>query len=678
MKLLNFNIIKLTICLIIGICIGFYAEISLYIFLILFGIVFSCFSLIYFIGKWKNRASSLFGITALFLFVLFGILRIQLYDETLKSSHYINSEIDYTDHQNFNLKLIKRLKPDNYNDKFFAEIQSLNASTTSGKILINLKKDSTKTQFNIDDVFFVNTKLAKVVEPKNPFQFNYNAYLKQRNILHQIYANYNDLLPLESSSNTIYGYADAFRNKVNSKLEKESFSAETLSIINALLLGQRQGISTETYTNYVNAGTIHILAVSGLHVGIIYWILSLLFKPLNRIRYGKHFITPILIILLLWGFAFIAGLSPSVTRAVTMFSIVACANFLRRPRNIFNTLVISAFVLLLVKPIYLFDVGFQMSYLAVLAIVTIQPLIYKLWQPKYKAVNFIWQIFTVTLAAQLGVAPLGLFYFHQFPGLFFLSNLVIIPFLGLILGFGILVIALSLFDSLPLFLSKTFNYIIESLNSFIAWVAQFESFLLRDVSFSIYHVLASYILIISIIYLWKTRSYRALQYSLCSVLFFSFVMVYTKHQNHFSELVIYNKTRATLISEKRNTSLKIYHNLDSTALLNTTALKNYKVGSFIKKVEVDSLKNVIAFNKKLILVIDSLSVYNTSSFKADYVLLKDSPQINLNRLIDSVKPQKIIADASNYKSYVERWKATCADKKIPFHSTYEKGAFIIK
>ena len=153
-----------------------------------------------------------------------------------------------------------------------------------------------------------------------------------------------------------------------------------------------------------------------------------------------------------------AGLSPSVTRAVTMFSIVTCAQFLKRPTNIYNTISISIFLMLLVKPIYLFDVGFQMSYLAVLAIVSVQPMLYKLWKTPNLVIDKFWQILTVTIAAQLGVAPLGLFYFHQFPGLFFISNLVIIPVLGIILGLGIFVIFLALLDSLPEVIAEVFSF----------------------------------------------------------------------------------------------------------------------------------------------------------------------------------------------------------------------------
>ena len=143
---------------------------------------------------------------------------------------------------------------------------------------------------------------------------------------------------------------------------------------------------------------MHILAVSGLHVGIVLMLLNLLFKPIEYIKHGKA-IKVMIILLILWGFAIVAGLSASVTRAVTMFSVVAIAMHLNRPTNIYNTLAISIFILLSFKPMFLFDVGFQLSYVAVLAIVTIQPLLNKLWKPKWKAFDFLWNIFTVTIAA---------------------------------------------------------------------------------------------------------------------------------------------------------------------------------------------------------------------------------------------------------------------------------------
>jgi len=334
--------------------------------------------------------------------------------------------------------------------------------------------------------------------------------------------------------------------------------------------------------------------------------------------------------------------------------------------------------MLLVKPIYLFDVGFQMSYLAVLAIVSVQPMLYKLWRTPNLVIDKFWQILTVTIAAQLGVAPLGLFYFHQFPGLFFISNLVIIPVLGIILGLGIFVIFLALLDSLPEVIAEVFSFIIDTLNAFIVWVAQFETFLLKDVSFSLYHLLVSYLVLISVIFLWKEKTIKYLNYALMSLLLYSSVMLYTKHQNSYNEFIIFNKNRATIIGEKRNTNLQITHSFDSLKMKSDNTLKNYKVGRYINLTTIDNLNFVYPFKDDYILVVDSLGVYETKKLMSKYVLLTNSPRINLNRLIDSLKPKYIIADASNYKSYVQRWKTTCMNKKIPFHSTYEKGAFVLK
>ena len=678
MKLLNFTIIKLTLCLVIGIIIGFSFTFSLIEITTALCVTIIGLSTSYYYLKSRYKDSSVFGCFAFAAVLCIGVLSTIITDETLQSSHYKNSDINLNNYNEFSFKVEKRLKPDLYNTKYIVRITTLNTIKASGLILLNIKKDSTSYELNIGASYATKHKFVAIQKPKNPFQFNYNKYLKERQVHHQVYSIQTELLAIESNSKTLSSFADNFRKIINSKLIKAGFRPDALSIINALLLGQRQDISPEIYNNYVNAGTIHILAVSGLHVGIVFLILGFLLQPLHRFKYGKHFIKPTIIVLFLWGFAIVAGLSPSVTRAVSMFSIIAIAQHLKRPTNIYNTITISAFIILLINPIFIFDIGFQMSYLAVLAIVSIQPLLYKLWQPKNYLVDKPWQIFTVTLAAQLGVAPISLFYFHQFPGLFFVSNLVIIPFLGLILGFGLLVIFLALIDKLPNFLVESFGFVIDCLNSFIAWIAKFEDFLFRDISFSIYHVLASYLIIITIIKLWKNRTVYTIKLSLFSVFIFSAVLVYTKYNTTTSEFVIFNKSRKTVLGKKINRQLTVNHNLNNFNFDEEQILKNYKVGHFINYIETDSIYSVYNLNNELLLVIDSSSAYKVKEFKPDYILLRNSPKLNLNRLIDSLNPKLIIADASNYKSYVQRWKATCEHKKIPFHSTYEKGAFILK
>ncbi|MUU78841.1 DUF4131 domain-containing protein [Winogradskyella sp. HL2-2] len=675
MKLLNFTFIKLTLCLVIGIILAHYLKLNFYVVLYSTVLLVIGIGVYWFLLKSKINRSPLFGTMTFTSMIGIGIIAYQLQDETQRQHHYSNLNTSKT-YNEIVFQIKERLKSDIYNDKYIASIKSFNNEEAIGHLLINIKRDSLSKTLNIDDVIFTSTEFKVIQKPLNPFQFDYSAYLKLKQVYHQLYLDRTNILQLSDSKSTIYGYADQLRTKINSKLIEAGFKNEELSIINALLLGQRQTIDKSVYNNYVNSGTIHILAVSGLHVGIILWILNFLFKPLLYLKHG-HFIRPFILVIILWSFAVIAGLSPSVTRAVTMFSIISIAMHLKRPTNIYNTLVISAFVILLLNPVFLFSVGFQMSYLAIIGIVSVQPIIYKLWKPKFIILDKLWQIFTVTLAAQIGVVPISLFYFHQFPGLFFISNIVVIPFLGLILGFGLLVIALALIGFLPKLLVSIYSFIIESLNSFIAWVAQFEDFLFRDIPFTLLQVIVAYILIITLIQVYKMRNFKWTTMSLIAILTLQGVYFYNKYQTQNDEFIVFNKNRYSMIGIKENEELRVFHNLDSIQFKSNHAIKNYIVGKSIDFLISDSLQSVYQYKDKTILTIDSLGIYKGITFKPNYILLRNSPKLNLNRLIDSLKPQQIIADASNYKSYLKRWKATCEYKKIPFHQTNEKGAFII-
>lgn len=675
MKLLNFTIIKLTFCLIIGICIAHYFKlnfsIAIYLSLGLMAILF----FYYLILRGKHKKQPLFGLISYLCMISLGINAYNFQNDKIHQSHYSN--LDFDDSIELKFKIKERLKPDLYNNKYIVSLISANKREASGQLLINIRKDSISNTLPVDAVIYTKSDLKDIQKPLNPHQFDYSKYLELKQVYSQIYLQHNQFLVLSDQPNTVYGYADLFRTTINKKLIDAGFKDDVLSIINALLLGQRQTIDKSIYNNYVNSGTIHILAVSGLHVGILLLILNFIFRPLLLLKYG-HVLRPVIIISILWLFAVVAGLSPSVTRAVTMFSVISFAMHLKRPANIYNTLAISAFFILLVKPTFLFEVGFQMSYLAVLGIVSIQPILYKLWQPKYWILDKPWQIFTVTLAAQAGVLPISLFYFHQFPGLFFISNLVVIPFLGLILGLGLFVIVMALVGFLPKSIVEIYSLIIEWLNGFIAWVAQFEDFLLRDIPFTLIQVLITYILIISAVQLYKLKTYKWLAICLVSIIALQGTYLFNKFHNQNESLIVFNKSRFSVIGFKRKDRLEVHHNLDASKLNNDNIIKNYKVGELINSVAQSKLHDIYQFKNKRLLIIDSLGIYKNLSFRPDFILLRDSPKVNLERVIDSIKPQQIIADASNYKSYVKHWKTTCRNKKIPFHYTNEKGAFIIK
>jgi len=607
-----------------------------------------------------------------------GILNSSLHDDRQFKSHYSHFiNVPETTNYSIYFKVINVLKSSNFHNKYVVNILSIDSKNVIGKALLNINKDSTQGLLNLDDIVFTKTQFLEVTPPLNPHQFNYKNYLKKQYIHHQFIVSYSELFKTTKRDHTIYGSAANLRTHIQSKLKNYSFNQDEYAIINALLLGQRQDISKEIYDNYAQAGAIHILAVSGLHVGIILFLLNYLLKPLEYLKRGKY-IKISIIVILLWCFAVIAGLSASVTRAVTMFTIIGIAMHYKRPTNIYNTLAISIFILLLFKPNFLFDVGFQLSYLAVLAIVIIQPKLYKLIKPKNKIFNFFWNILTVTLAAQIGVVPLSLYYFHQFPGLFFLSNLVIIPCLGIILGFGILIIVLASVNKLPQVLADAYALIITTMNNFIEWVSHQEAFVFQNISFNLVQTILSYLLIATILYTIICKTYKSLISVLALIIISQFVLLFDSQSKLNYEFIVFHKTRHTMLGFKSNNNLLLHHSLNDSVFSLDKTIINYRVGAVIKDIDYKPLENVYQINTKKLLIIDSIGIYKSLSFKPKIVLLRNSPKINLNRMIDSIQPELIISDGSNYKSYQKRWKLTCEEKKIPFHSTREKGAYIYK
>ncbi|PWH81618.1 competence protein [Algibacter marinivivus] len=677
MRLLNFTIIKLTICLVLGIIIGYLSKCSLETSTILTSIFLLALLVFYLIAKNQFIKSIWFGASTFLVMISIGILTTSFHNQKNFSNHYtqiISIEKDSLKTIAFRIREV--LKPGNYYDKYVIDLLKINDKEVTGKTLLNIQKDTLQPALKVDGIYISRTDFKNLIHPLNPHQFDYKNYLEKKYIYHQLFTSNEALLTTKYKAKTLFGIVDNIRQHINKKLKPYHFKSDEIAIINALLLGQRQDISEEVYTSYTNAGAIHILAVSGLHVGIILLILSFMFKPLERFKHGK-LIKTILLVSILWSFALIAGLSASVTRAVTMFSIVAIALNLKRPTNIFNTLAISMFVILLFKPLFLFDVGFQLSYLAVFAIVIIDPYLFNLWKPKNKIIKFYWHTFTITVSAQFGIIPVSLYYFHQFPGLFFISNLVIIPFLGLILGLGIFVILLAVLNILPQFLANSFGYVISGMNSFVGWVSKQEAFLFKDLAFSILYVIVSYFLIISFFRLLFKRNYSNLRLFLISVLVLQGAVLYTKYSQPKNEFIVFHKSRYSLIGNTTNNKIIVSNDFDSITKTKNKIITDYKVGNDIKAIEEQPLSSIYKLNNKSILVIDSLGIYNINSFKPDMILLRQSPKINLNRLIDSLKPKQIIADGSNYKSHINRWETICLKRKIPFHQTSKKGAFII-
>lgn len=675
MGLYKFTLIKLSIFLIIGVLLGFYLEASTFVALTVGTSTIIFFCIAYFLAKKKFDQNSIFGVIVLAVFLVIGYFTAHIHIPENNPDHYINRlEITSGDSSTlFTAEVVEQLKPSIYQDRYIVELNRINSHNTEGKLLLNISKENIPKQLKIGERIAVSGKFEDIQGKLNPYQFDYALYMRNLGVVKQLNISPDQSKVLSHSTNSLLSFAGSLRNRLIIKLKQQHFEKDEIAVIQALLLGQRQELSKEIQANYASAGVIHILAVSGLHVGIILFMLNWLLKFLERWKHGTILKT-ILLLLFLWSFALIAGLSPSVVRAVSMFSFVAVGLQLKRRTSVLNTLFASLLILLLINPFYIFQVGFQLSYAAVFSIVIFQPYISSLFKPKNKLSGYFWKIASVTIAAQIGVLPLSLFYFHQFPGLFILSNIIILPFMGALLAIGFILIFLILIGLNPVLLAQLYGWCISILNNFVNYIASLDTFVLKNISFSLAICISLYLLLIAVSFFLKNTNFRNIALLLISIIIIQLVVIYEKAENSTEEFIVFHKSRSTEVGFYNAGNFNYF---TSNIQNKPTIITDYEIGKYIENTKTSALKNIYHFAEVDILVIDSLGLYSISNFSPKIILLTNSTKINLDRLILELKPEIIIADGSNYKTMIARWKQTAFNNKIPFHATGEKGAFII-
>lgn len=670
MKALKFPIIPITLFLVIGIVFGSYFKFDFSVYIISTLITLSFFTFLHFLKKEANSIF-LFGLITYIIAFQLGIILHYFHYEKNQKTHY--THLISNKEKVFLEGTIKNIaKPSKTKDKYIVEITNINNSNVSGKTLIYIPKES-NLKLKPGLHFSVITELYPIKDNFNPYQFNYAIYIEKQNIFHQIYASEKNLKISSQEKNFDY-YLFEIREKLINSFDQHYFDQKTQGVINALLFGQRILLDPDTIQSYSNAGVIHILAISGLHVGIIYLILGLFFKPLNRIKNGK-IINLTLVIGILWFFAFLSGLSPSVTRAVLMFSILAVGKHFNQQTKTINTIAVSALLLLCYNPNYVFDVGFQLSYTAVISIVLLNPYFNYFRFSKNKIINYSTDIILVSLAAQIGVLPLSIYYFNQFPVLFLAANIIVIPLTTIILFLGMITLFFNFIsNTIASFFGIALSKVIELMNQYISWIAQFDSFVIKNISFSLLLCFTSYILISTLIYWTYHPSSKNFKYVLFAVISLQTCYIFTKYEENSSEeLTVFGSKNSLITIKQKNKIIAFTNNPEE----NSENITQYRRGTFTENVSILPLENVLLFKNTKVLIVDSLATYKISQ-KPDVIILTQGTRVNLERLIELNQPKIIIADNSNSKYKIERWKATCIKEKIPFHSTYEKGVYIIR
>lgn len=337
--------------------------------------------------------------------------------------------------------------------------ESLNPIAVTGEILIYHRLEQ---GLKSGDLVFVVGKPELLTPPTNPAEFHYQRFMQRQQLAHRHFIGEKVFKIGYRSSQPIEDFFLEIRSAVISNIDAKFQDNQAKQVAQALLLGQKKNLEKEVSEAYVTAGAMHVLAVSGLHVGIIYGFFFLFFKP-YRMKQGARIVYLSIIILIIWAYAMLTGMSPSVMRAATMFSLMALAQMKSRSPSIFNAIALSALLLLIFDPFLIYSVGFQLSYLALIGIILIQPILVSIWIPKWRVVEYIWQISMVGLAAQLMTFPISTYYFHVFPTYFLISNLVAIPGAFLIMSVGI---PMMLCFQVPI-LGQSFAWMTEQLISFV-------------------------------------------------------------------------------------------------------------------------------------------------------------------------------------------------------------------
>lgn len=346
----------------------------------------------------------------------------------------VNKQIEWKNHfsktESTNLIVIVRETPKIKGDiaRFPVSVRyTINGQNTeqvSGNLLLALRFDTLSTlRIKYGDLLAIKAKYTETEAPYNPAEFNYKRFLSHLQIYHQSFINSNEIKILKSGcGNPVIDFALKYREHLVDKFKKYLPDKNAQSVASTLILGDRAELDQDILAAYQNTGTLHVLSVSGMHVMIVVIVLGFFFKRLEKFKAGK-IIKLVCMLSLIWFYSLITGLAPSILRAALMVSFVLFSEFSKGKKNSYNILAIAAFIILIINPYSLMDVGFQLSFLAVLGLIYIHPKLYHLYIPRNKIIDFCWQCICVSLAAQIATTPLSIFYFHQFPVYFILGNL---------------------------------------------------------------------------------------------------------------------------------------------------------------------------------------------------------------------------------------------------------------
>lgn len=648
----------------------------------------------------KNYRYHWFFSIVLFVFLLllgFSFVKIDDYKMKINDISRIEDDVGYYLARLFECPVVKdksvKVTLDLYAYEKAGDVVDINSN-----VIAYFEKGDESLNLKYGDCIVILTKPELVEKPPNPEQFNYKDYLYKKGITHQVYLKLDSWLNLyHNESNPIYSFSYWIRDFLLETMRNLGVREDEYAVAAAILLGYDDSLPFDLRQKYVAAGAMHILCVSGLHVGVIFMVFSYMLVFLNDRKRIQRIVKQLVLLVLIWFYALLAGLAPSILRATIMLSFVIVGNVINKKGVLLNSLAASAFILLCIKPANLFDVGFLLSYVAVIGIVVLQRPISIMFYSRYKIVNKIWEITSVTIAAQVATAPFTIYYFHQFPIYFWLSNLFMTPISSIVIVGGMIMLLVFFIPYVNVAVAWCVSKMIFVMNYGVAWIESLPYSIIKGLYINEMQFVILLLMLLSLLLFVELKDKKMLFFIMVMSCFFLIINIHNVILQHKQkEIVIYSINNMTAIDFICGRSHVL---LADTILMNDKSAVSYNIENFwVKKglfyngkmisldEDIDDCfvkkrKNVVTFDKKLIGLSDG-SVFSREELAykipLDYMLVYGRKKHNLSYLLNIYDFDYLIIDTS--VSYYLASKLTDEAKKlgIKCHNIKEDGAFFIK
>lgn len=483
-------LLKLALALIAGILIQPYLDFS---YPLIVGLLFLTIAILVFLNR-RRGLGLLHLIRSGMVYVVFILLGMIIHTQRNETIRY--PEIDQRMYEPQYMRLTCESIPQlGKTAKFYAKVDQIGdeidciENINAIKVLVNVR--DLNQEIAVGDQLLVKSKLSEPPRSRNPKAFDYSKYLHRQGIGYQTYFNGEDIHMIKKRSGLNYFVTGELRNRAIGAFS-EQLSGENLAIASALVLGYRDLISDDLYSTFTDTGSMHVLAVSGLHVGILTTFLGFLLSFFRQNSTNAKVIKAVVLVSCVILFALLTGWSPSVVRASIMFSILEVSKISRGHYSVYNSIGASILLMLLIDPYNLYQVGFQLSFSAIISIIVFYPWIYGWFSPGSWVVNRIWQMVCIALSVQILTFPIAMHYFHQFPVYFFITGISAVFLAMLILGVGLIALVSSALSLHIPFLFDIFDGLISALVMSTRWVEKLPFGLVENIHFDQFSVLLTF------------------------------------------------------------------------------------------------------------------------------------------------------------------------------------------